>query len=265
VVNDASESPELAAFGQGGEWPRYLITPVYLAGDWVGLLIQRDRIKGGTFDVERDEQPTMAICADLVEALREFRLYGSAPRPNPVQAQAPAPGDTTAGASQVPEGLPTASAIIDEVAPVAERLLPPAPVTAPLMRTQDTRMPSGPSAQERMYGFQEAKDGYAALPWEADRTLSGWVAPPPANPERKRGMIPPEQRVYFWEIAALLSQILTASAVALWIEDPEEIRPILAYSTLPLSRNSSSRSSPMPPSTCPRSESRTCASSPART
>jgi putative nucleotidyltransferase with HDIG domain len=48
-------------------------------------------------------------------------------------------------------------------------------------------------------------------------------------------MVPPEQRAFFWEIAGLLSQILMASAVALWIEDPEEIRPILAYSTLPLS------------------------------
>jgi len=242
VVNDASESPELAAFGQGGEWPRYLITPVYLAGDWVGLLIQRDRIKGGTFEVERDEPPTLGVCGDLVQALREFRLYGAHPRPDEAPLSKQIPDPSTAGSASsvrpgtVPEGLPTASAIIDEVAPVAERLLPPAPVTTPPMRTQETRIPStGPSAQERMYGFQEAKEGYAALPWEADRTLSGWVAPAPANPERKRGMIPPEQRVYFWEIAGLLSQILTASAVALWIEDPEEIRPILAYSTLPLS------------------------------
>ena len=123
VVNDASDSPELAAFGQGGEWPRYLITPVYLAGDWVGLLLQRDRIKGGTFDVERDEPPTLAICGDLVEALREFRLYGTTPRPDPValSIQVPdPPAAAAAGPALVPEGLPTASAIIDEVAPVAE-------------------------------------------------------------------------------------------------------------------------------------------------
>ncbi|HJV22190.1 MAG TPA: GAF domain-containing protein, partial [Holophagaceae bacterium] len=85
VVNDASESPELSAFGQGGEWPRYLITPVYLQGDWVGLLIQRDRIKGGTFEVERDEPPTLAICGDLVGALKEFRFFGGA------RAVSPAP------------------------------------------------------------------------------------------------------------------------------------------------------------------------------
>ncbi len=239
VVNDAAELPELATFGQGGEWPRYLITPVYLAGEWVGLLIQRDRIKGGTFEVERDEPPTLAICGDLVQALREFRLYGSTPRPDQVSLSPhvpdpPAPEPVLAP-SPVPPGLPRAAAVIDEV-PAAERLLPPALVTTPPQRTQEFHLPStGPSAQERMYGFPSGRDGYAALPWESDRTLSGWVAPQPPNPERKRGMVLPEQRAYFWEIAGLLSQILTASAVALWIEDPEEIRPILAYSILPLS------------------------------
>ena len=234
VVNDATDSPELAAFGQGGEWPRYLITPVFLAGEWVGLLIQRDRIKGGTFSVERDEPPTVAICGDLEEALREFRLYGSAPRPAPpvsvtVAARLLRPG-------VVPEGLPTASTLIDEVAPVPERLLPPAPMTMPPMHATDLRHPAnGGSPRERMYGFPGGQDGFTALPWEADRTLSGWVAPAPMNPERKRGMVPPEQRAFFWEIAGLLTQILSAAAVTLWIEDPEEIRPILAYSTLPLS------------------------------
>ena len=237
VVNDASDTPELAAFSEGGEWPRYLITPVYLAGDWVGLLIQRDRIKGGTFEVERDEPPTLAICGDLVQALKEFRLYGSTPRsvaPTPLPELPDPPA--AAGPALVPEGLPTASAIIDEVAPIAERLLPPAPVNAPAMHAPEHHIPSaGPTAQERMYGFPGGQDGYTALPWEADRTLSGWVAPAPVNPERKRGMVPPEQRAFFWEIAGLLSQILSTAAVALWIEDAEEIRPILAYSTLPLS------------------------------
>jgi putative nucleotidyltransferase with HDIG domain len=233
VVNDATELQELAAFGQGGEWPRYLIAPVYLAGDWVGLLIQRDRIKGGTYEVERDEPPTLGICEDLVEALREFRLYGSAPRGDKTPTTPVPPPPATA----VPSGLPTASAIIDEVAPVAERLLPQVGAAAPAVHAPpEVRLPSvGPSAQERLYGFQGSREGYIALPWEADRTLSGWVAPPPANPERKRGMVPPEQRAHFWEIADLLCQIFPASAVALWIEDPEEVRPILAYSVLPLS------------------------------
>jgi putative nucleotidyltransferase with HDIG domain len=240
VVNDSADLPELAAFGQGSEWPRYLITPVYLAGDWVGLLIQRDRIKGGTFEVERDEAPTVAICGDLVQALREFRLYGATPRPDhvPLSAHVPDLPAPELAPTRGPESgnLPRASALIDEVAPLLDRLLPPVQATTPALRTPEVRLPSaGPLTREQMYGFQDGHDSYAALPWETDRTLSGWVAPPPPNPDRKRGMVPPEQRAYFWEIAELLSQVLTASAVALWIEDPEEIRPILAYSTLPLS------------------------------
>ena len=230
VVNDASDAPELAAFGQGGEWPRYLITPLYLMGDWVGLLLQRDRIKGGTFDRDRDEPPTLAICEDLVEALREFHLYGATPRPAPAKAPGPLLPN------QVPEGLPTASSIIDEVAPVPERLLPPpaAPAAAPLHAAESTLHGAGPGSREKLFGFHAGQEGFTTLPWEADRTLSGWVMPP-ASPERKRGMTPPEHRPYFWEIAGLLTQILSTGAVALWIEDPEEIRPILAYSQFPLS------------------------------
>ena len=236
VVNDASELPELAAFGQGGEWPRYLVTPVYLAGDWVGLLIQRDRIKGGTFEVERDGPPTLAICGDLIEALREFRLYGGTSQPDPALSRPHFLDTPLPGTVVVPEGLPTASTIIDEMAPMAEHLLTSGPVTAPPPPQPEFHVLSnGPLDQERMFGYPVGQSGYAALPWEADRTLSSWVAPIPTNPERKRGMVPPEQRTFFWEIAGLLSEILTASAVALWIENPEEIRPILAYSTLPLS------------------------------
>jgi putative nucleotidyltransferase with HDIG domain len=235
VVNDVSELPELAAFGEGGEWPRFLITPVYLTGDWVGLLIQRDRIKGGTFEVARDEPPTLAICEDLVQALREFRLYGSSPRPDPAVPPPPATG-ATAAASPGPEHLPTPAATSGEVAPPAERPLPQAQV-APASRRPESRLPpsAGPSAPEQLHGFPGGTEAYVALPWEADRTLSGWVAPAPANMVRQHGMVPPEQRAYFWEIAGLLSQILTASAVAVWIENPEEVRPILAFSTLPLS------------------------------
>ena len=240
AVNEASELPELAIFGQGGEWPRYLVTPVYLAGDWVGLLIQRDRIRGGTFEVERDGPPTLAICEDLIQALREFRLYGGTSRPDPVPPRpdflaTPPPG-TLVLPGIVPEGLPTASAVIDEVAPMAEHLLPSGPVTTPSVESPEFQVLStGPSDQERMYGFSGGQDGYVALPWEADHSLSSWVAPQHRKAERKRGMVPPEQRTFFWEIAGLLSEILTASAVALWIENPEEIRPVLAYSTLPLS------------------------------
>ena len=232
VVNDVTESPELSAFGQGGERPRFLVMPVYVAGDWVGLLIQRDRIKGGTFDMERDEGPTLGICGDLVAALKEFRLYGHRPQG---EAVTPLPEDASgANPALAPDrlALPTASAVINQVAPAAG-LLPAG--AAQTWHLPEVVLPAtGPSEDERLHGFPDGHETYATLPWEADRTLSAWVAPAPVNPDRKRGMIPPELRAFFWETAGLLSQILSASAVALWTDDPEEIRPILAYSTLPL-------------------------------
>ncbi len=68
--------------------------------------------------------------------------------------------------------------------------------------------------------------------------------PPPARPEAVQSFEPirvpapptfPEQRSFFWEAAHLLCQVVPAAAVALWIFDPLENRPVLAYSGLPLS------------------------------
>ncbi len=224
-VNDASDAPELSAFGQGTDWPRYLISPVYSRGDWVGLLVQRDRIKGGTFDRDRDEPPTLAICEDLARALQEFPPFGTGTRP----------GAEPAPSLPLPEAIPTASDVIEAVAPAPERLLPlPEGAVEPIHDATPRIRPSGPALHEQLSGFQGGPDAFTALPWEADKTLSGWVMPP-SSPERKPGMTPPEHRAFFWEIAGLLCQILSASAVALWIEDPEELRPVLAFSELPLS------------------------------
>jgi hypothetical protein len=145
VVNDASDAPELSAFGQGTDWPRYLISPVYSRGDWVGLLVQRDRIKGGTFDRDRDEPPTLAICEDLAQAVQEFPPFGTGARPLPAT-----------DASSVPEDLPTATDILESVAPPPERLLPPVPDASvePLHAAAPRIRPSGPGPHEEMYGFQ---------------------------------------------------------------------------------------------------------------
>lgn len=251
VLNDASDLSELAGFGQGGECPRYLITPVFLAGDWVGLLIQRDRIKGGTFDATRDDPPTLAICQDLLEALGEFRFYGTSPRHSvretlpPLPPLPPPPPPSPAlllpvHASRhlspgfVPQDLPTAAAIIAEVVPAPAHLLPAAPAAAPGMYAPGASLPTGRlGSPERIYGFAEGSDGYSVLPWEANHLLSTLVAPAP--PAHKRGLVPPEQRAFYWEIAGLLTQILSAAVVTLWIDDPEAIRPLLVYSNMPLS------------------------------
>jgi len=63
-------------------------------------------------------------------------------------------------------------------------------------------------------------------------------APPVQASEPIRVPAPPsfpEQRSFFWEAAGMLCQVVPAAAVALWVYDPLENRPLLAYSELPLS------------------------------
>jgi putative nucleotidyltransferase with HDIG domain len=45
----------------------------------------------------------------------------------------------------------------------------------------------------------------------------------------------PEQRTFFWETARQLCRMVPISALALWVQDPDLERPVLAYSALPLS------------------------------
>lgn len=49
------------------------------------------------------------------------------------------------------------------------------------------------------------------------------------------GAFLPEQRVFFWEVAESLLQVIPLNAVALWMEEPMEARPILVFSHRPLS------------------------------
>ena len=42
ALNDGAKYPELGAFSQGKDDPRYLIAPIYDRGEWIGLLLQRD-------------------------------------------------------------------------------------------------------------------------------------------------------------------------------------------------------------------------------
>jgi putative nucleotidyltransferase with HDIG domain len=144
VLNKGANYPELQAFSQGKQDPRYLVAPIYDHGEWIGLLIQRDPNGSEPYSLERQEGPTQLICQEVVQAIKYF--------------QAPAP--------------------------------PEAPV---------------PDVQ----------------PFEPIR-----VPAPPTFPE---------QRSFFWEAAHLLCQVVPAAAVALWVFDPLDNRPILAYSTLPLS------------------------------
>jgi HD-GYP domain-containing protein (c-di-GMP phosphodiesterase class II) len=44
----------------------------------------------------------------------------------------------------------------------------------------------------------------------------------------------PEQRSFFWEAAQMLFQVVPVEVVALWVHDPIEPRPILAFTAAPL-------------------------------
>ncbi len=232
VVNEVGDFPELGPFSEGSEAPRFLLAPIYLKGDWVGLLVQRERIKGVLFDLNRDEKPTMRICNDIVEVLTGLNTYGE-------PAVAGRPRRTVAavwGTMPMPLVSPRPrSGLLADVAGLA----------AGAALAKDPAEPGLTS-----------KESFTQLPWDTD-TRSGVqakrdVAPVPATPTiptlsrpetgdepavggKRRGMALPEQRAFFWETARLLAQMMALDAVALWMDEPEEIRPILAYSDRPLS------------------------------
>ena len=204
AVNQLETFPDLAAFGGGSETPRFLVHPVFDRGAWLGLLIQRDRMRGGPYEMERDDGPTLAICQALAEVWRQ-----AVSRPAAAPAQ-------------------------DEALPVP---LPPPAALSPGM--------SGPGGiQEQLEGFQHAPGedtGFRPLTQDQaytsrnlDDTGGGAPEPPPAR-RLRNGAFLPEQRTYFWDAARLLTELVPMAAVALWMEEPLEIRPVLAYSRQPLS------------------------------
>ena len=150
ALNQGADYPELQAFHLGKQDPHYFIAPVYDHGEWIGLLIQRDLNRGGTYDLEHHEGRTLAVCEEIVQALRSFAQRAETPPP-----AAPAP---------------------------------PAP---PVQVPEPIRLPAPPTF--------------------------------------------PEQRTFFWEAARLISRVVPAGAVALWVSDPAENRPLLVYSGKPLS------------------------------
>ncbi len=216
VVNDAYEFPELAPFGQGGEFPRYLVTPLYLAGEWFGLLLQRDRIKAERFELSRDERPTLSVCKDLVEAYKETRAL------------------TASITALPPIAAPTAE---DRAAPEEPPLAAPQPPAVGLI-------PDIPT-DEPMEGFRNSvrsTGAFSVLPWEQEQlAILGRLEPgkpateAQAPAERKNGKFLPEQRAFFWELAGVLMDLVAADAVALWVEEPDELRPVLAFSRATLS------------------------------
>ena len=221
AVNNASQFAELSCLIQGAESPRLLLTPVYDKGQWIGFLVQRDRVRGETYDVSRDEGPTLEICQEIVAAVHEFRYIfspGSSPEAQPWTSVAPQPA-----LAEVP-AIPVS-------VPHSDSMFPPA---APKELTPDMVL-------EGYVPGPEGEDAFSSLSRGSyvKRNLGDAPAPKEAGaPEAatlRPGMFLPEQRTFFWEAASLLSSLVPLAAMALWMDESQELRPILAYSRLPLS------------------------------
>ena len=201
VVTQAQPVAELARFAFGSESQRFLITPIYDRGEWIGLLIQKDRTKGIPYDLDRDEEPTQSVCQEVVETLRDALALRSVPVPPPVNA--------TAATLEVP--VPPSGAMV------------PADGSA------------RPVSLEQLEGFREGTDHslkFAPIPALPKAPAPATLAPLVSV---QQGMFMPEQRTFFWEAATLLCNLVPLAAVSLWMDEALEVRPILTYSRQPLS------------------------------
>ncbi|HNX94101.1 MAG TPA: HD domain-containing phosphohydrolase [Holophaga sp.] len=230
AVNEGRKSPDLAMFAMGPGAPRFLISPVYDRGDWVGILIQRDKLKGEPFNLTCDEAPTAVICEAIVDALREYRFLlnpqdGPPPQPRPE----PRSAEPT---SALPVPVPPTDSMFP---PTSPKIFPGRGEAIEGYPIQAS-VQAGDLAEGGTPVSLVARSGaYATPELEAPQPPSAPASPaPPPVSALRVGMILPEQRTFFWEAASLLGSLVPLSAVALWMDDPEEIRPILAHSRIPL-------------------------------
>ncbi|BDU78474.1 hypothetical protein METESE_34320 [Mesoterricola sediminis] len=207
AVNDSRGSRELQAFSAGSEHPRFHLAPVYDRGEWRGLLIQRDPPRGGAFEPERQDPVIQSICEDFVEALRTL---------GPADDLETWPGDTPALEPQ---------ATAQEEVPALRVHAPP---PAALARIE----PAAGTGTAPAWGGTGTSGSATALA----RTSS------PGDPFKEilagdPEAFLPEQQTFFWETANLLCRLAPSTAVALWLSDPADVRPLLAYSRFPLSND----------------------------
>lgn len=224
VVSNVDQTGELAKFLSGTESPRFLITPFFDRGEWAGLLVQKDRTKGSLYDLERHEGPTQAICQEIVETMRDFRagrsvvpaLTSVPDGASPLQVPVPASGAMVPALGQAPgqglESLDGFQALPGQVLAFA----PVPPGQAIISRNLDE--PTDPRLVASVVPVQPS-----ATP--VSQPAGGFRA----------GMFLPEQRTFFWEAATLLCSLVPLAAVALWMDEVLEVKPILTYSRQPLS------------------------------
>lgn len=205
VVNDAATYPELAPFSSGAPGSRYFLSPIYDRGTWTGLLIQRNLNKGEAFSLENQEAPTQVICQEIIQALRTF----SAP--------------------QVP--VKTADVLLAKDEATVFHV--PSPPSGTLIQVEERIQPPLGEALEHFPQPAVLPDPFENEgPTQA--TVRAPAAPVTELAASEADTLFPEQRTFFWEAAGLLCQMVPAAAVALYIKDSTENRPILIYSRVPL-------------------------------
>jgi hypothetical protein len=233
AVNNAAQFPELSVLIQGSETPRLLITPIYDKGNWIGFLVQRDRVRGEGYDVNRDEAPTVAICQDIVEAVREFRFVftsgssNDSPSPTDGLHVPPIPEPMMEEVTAIPVTVPHSDSMIPPVAPVQE--FSPGMMLEGFVSSPEGEGSFSPLSRSGVFISRNLDEPTVMVPSPA-QTGQSMVESVPLRP----GMFLPEQRTFFWEAASLLMSIVPLAAVALWMDEPQELRPILTYSRLPL-------------------------------
>jgi len=163
-------------------------------------------MRGEAYERARDEEPSLAVCQALADVWHE------------------------------------ATAEPEEPSEVANA---PLPVPLPEPEALSTGMLPAPEA-EALEGFTSQEDGeksFQAVPpseGEISRNLDEAEGSEPGVSVSRplhRGGFPPEHRTFFWEAAHLLTQVIPMAAVALWMEEPRERRPVLTYSPRPLSQD----------------------------
>lgn len=178
---------ELEMFCPGPDHAHFLVTPLLHEGTWVGLLVQKDRMKQAPFLPGADLRGTEAILADILACAQDFGLLAT-------RHTAPVPGPPEP--SPRPLGEPPSMDTLSHLFPNLPLVL-------------DHRHPPPPEPE---------------VPREAS-----------SDPAVRRGVVLPEQRAFFSEIARMLFSFIPLGAAALWLDEGQERRPLLLYSHLPLS------------------------------
>jgi hypothetical protein len=233
AVNNASQFQELLPLIQGAEAPRLLFTPVYDKGLWIGFLVQRDRVRGEAYDVNRDEPPTLTICQEIVEAVHEFRFIFTTASATDSQASSPdlavvpIPSPTLAEVQALPVSVPHSDSMFP---PTIQKEFTPGMMLEGFVPSVEGKEEFSSLTQSAAYISRNLEEPTVRMP-----PLMPEGAAASEKAALRPGMFLPEQRTFFWEAAALLSSIVPLAAIALWMDDLQELRPILSYSRLPLS------------------------------